>query len=70
MDDQVHGKRFVYKFVCDLKMLLGYSAGELNRQVTDCVEKKLQSVRENLRPLGAIPTKRIEQRTQIVQTMD
>lgn len=67
---KVHGKRFVYKFVCDLKMLLGYSAGELNRQVTECVEKKLQSVRENLRPLGILGKQRIEQRTQIVQTMD
>lgn len=47
---QVHGKRFVYKFVCDLKMLLGYSAAELNRQVTMCAEKKLQRVRETLRP--------------------
>ncbi|KAH3701574.1 GA-binding protein alpha chain-like [Dreissena polymorpha] len=47
---KVHGKRFVYKFVCDLKMLLGYSASELNRQVTMCAEKKLQRVRETLRP--------------------
>lgn len=47
---KVHGKRFVYKFVCDLKMLLGYSAAELNRQVTMCAEKKLQRVREALRP--------------------
>ncbi|XP_052804709.1 GA-binding protein alpha chain-like [Mya arenaria] len=47
---KVHGKRFVYKFVCDLKMLLGYSAAELNRQVTMCAEKKLQRVRETLRP--------------------
>ncbi|KAL4228676.1 hypothetical protein ACF0H5_011721 [Mactra antiquata] len=46
---KVHGKRFVYKFVCDLKMLLGYSAAELNRQVTMCAEKKLQRVREALR---------------------
>ncbi|KAK7105654.1 GA-binding protein alpha chain-like isoform X2 [Littorina saxatilis] len=67
---KVHGKRFVYKFVCDLKMLLGYTAGDLNRQVTECVERKLQSVRENLRPLGAVGKQRIEQRTQIVQTMD
>lgn len=29
MIHKVHGKRFVYKFVCDLKSLLGYSAGEL-----------------------------------------
>lgn len=48
---KVHGKRFVYKFVCDLKMLLGYSAADLNRQVTMCAEKKLQRVREALRPM-------------------
>lgn len=47
---KVHGKRFVYKFVCDLKMLLGYTAGELNRLVTFCAERKLQRVRESLRP--------------------
>ncbi|XP_074026819.1 DNA-binding protein Ets97D isoform X2 [Leptinotarsa decemlineata] len=29
MISKVHGKRFVYKFVCDLKQLLGYSAIEL-----------------------------------------
>lgn len=27
--------RFVYKFVCDLKNLLGYSAGELSRLVLE-----------------------------------
>ena len=47
---QVHGKRFVYKFVCDLKQLLGYSAGELNRLVEDSAHKELQKVRENIRP--------------------
>ncbi|XP_018567445.1 DNA-binding protein Ets97D-like isoform X2 [Anoplophora glabripennis] len=29
MISKVHGKRFVYKFVCDLKQLVGYSAVEL-----------------------------------------
>ncbi|ENN72485.1 hypothetical protein HUJ04_001111 [Dendroctonus ponderosae] len=29
MISKVHGKRFVYKFVCDLKQLIGYSATEL-----------------------------------------
>lgn len=29
MISKVHGKRFVYKFVCDLKQLIGYSAMEL-----------------------------------------
>jgi hypothetical protein len=38
---QVHGKRFVYKFVCDLKQLLGYSASELNRLVEECAKKSL-----------------------------
>ncbi|XP_057254684.1 GA-binding protein alpha chain isoform X2 [Pezoporus wallicus] len=38
---KVQGKRFVYKFVCDLKTLIGYSAGELNRLVTECEQKKL-----------------------------
>ena len=33
MISKVHGKRFVYKFVCDLKQLLGYSAAELCRLV-------------------------------------
>lgn len=31
---KVHGKRFVYKFVCDLKGLIGYDAKELDRLVT------------------------------------
>lgn len=32
---KVCGKRFVYQFVCDLKMLLGYSAAELSRLVKE-----------------------------------
>lgn len=35
MISKVHGKRFVYKFVCDLKQLLGYSAAELSRLVDE-----------------------------------
>lgn len=35
MISKVHGKRFVYKFVCDLKQLLGYSAGELSKLVEE-----------------------------------
>ena len=35
MIHKVHGKRFVYKFVCDLKMLLGYSAAELSKLVNE-----------------------------------
>ena len=49
---QVHGKRFVYKFVCDLKMLLGYSAAELSTQVTMCANRKIQKVRQLVHPLG------------------
>ncbi|XP_020287451.1 DNA-binding protein Ets97D isoform X1 [Pseudomyrmex gracilis] len=35
MISKVQGKRFVYKFVCDLKQLLGYSAAELSRLVDE-----------------------------------
>uniref|UniRef100_A0A8C3G1Y7 GA-binding protein alpha chain n=1 Tax=Cyclopterus lumpus TaxID=8103 RepID=A0A8C3G1Y7_CYCLU len=41
MISKVQGKRFVYKFVCDLRTLIGYSAAELNNLVTDCEQKKL-----------------------------
>ena len=47
---QVHGKRFVYKFVCDLRMLLGYTAGELNKLVRESSELHLQKVRDSLKP--------------------
>uniref|UniRef100_T1J6M9 ETS domain-containing protein n=1 Tax=Strigamia maritima TaxID=126957 RepID=T1J6M9_STRMM len=50
---KVHGKRFVYKFVCDLKNLLGYSAGDLNRLVTECGDKKqdkLEKIRNSFLP--------------------
>ena len=33
------GKRFVYKFVCDLKEVIGYSASELHRFVVECAVK-------------------------------
>ncbi|KAL7056844.1 hypothetical protein AAHC03_019447 [Spirometra sp. Aus1] len=39
MISKVHGKRFVYKFICDLKTLLGFSAGELYSLVKRCAEK-------------------------------
>lgn len=32
---KVHGKRFVYKFVCDLKKLIGYTGCELNSRVVE-----------------------------------
>ncbi|KOC61619.1 DNA-binding protein Ets97D [Habropoda laboriosa] len=35
MISKVHGKRFVYKFVCDLKQVLGYSAAELSKLVEE-----------------------------------
>ncbi|XP_033223856.1 DNA-binding protein Ets97D isoform X2 [Belonocnema kinseyi] len=35
MISKVHGKRFVYKFVCDLKDLLGYSAEDLSKLVSE-----------------------------------
>ncbi|XP_033106211.1 GA-binding protein alpha chain-like [Anneissia japonica] len=39
---KVHGKRFVYKFVCDLRNLLGYSAAELNKLVVECEQRILK----------------------------
>ncbi|XP_077985615.1 GA-binding protein alpha chain-like isoform X2 [Glandiceps talaboti] len=39
---KVHGKRFVYKFVCDLRSLMGYNAAELNKLVTECAQKQQQ----------------------------
>lgn len=44
MISKVQGKRFVYKFVCDLRTLIGYSAAELNTLVTECEQKKLARV--------------------------
>jgi len=38
---KVHGKRFVYKFVCDLKQLLGYSASELGRKVEEAERRSI-----------------------------
>ncbi|KAL5971806.1 GA-binding protein alpha chain [Taenia solium] len=36
---KVQSKRFCYKFICDLKTLMGYSAGELHELVCFCAEK-------------------------------
>ncbi|XP_066991119.1 DNA-binding protein Ets97D isoform X2 [Anabrus simplex] len=44
---KVHGKRFVYKFVCDLKQLLGYSASELNRLVDECANMRVRGNSDN-----------------------
>ncbi|KAJ8405946.1 hypothetical protein AAFF_G00308340 [Aldrovandia affinis] len=41
---KVQGKRFVYKFVCDLKTLIGYSAAELNHLVTECEQRNAARV--------------------------
>lgn len=37
---KVNGKRFVYKFICDLKSLIGYDAGELDQLVLQTLEKR------------------------------
>ncbi|XP_074604475.1 uncharacterized protein LOC141857819 [Brevipalpus obovatus] len=37
---KVQGKRFVYKFVCDLKNLIGYSAAELDRLVSETERRR------------------------------
>ena len=52
MISKVQGKRFVYKFVCDLRTLIGYSAAELNTLVTECEQKKM--ARMQLHGLGAL----------------
>lgn len=39
MISKVTGKRFVYKFVCDLRQLIGYSAQELSNLVNEAVTK-------------------------------
>ncbi|KAH6945416.1 hypothetical protein HPB50_008373 [Hyalomma asiaticum] len=44
MITKVPGRRFVYKFVCDLKQLLGYSAAELNRQVLECSQRRMDKL--------------------------
>lgn len=41
---KVHGKRFVYKFVCDLKSLIGYDASELDRLVCETQQKRSQQI--------------------------
>lgn len=41
---KVHGKRFVYKFVYDLKQLIGYSASELNHLVMEAEQKAMKVV--------------------------
>lgn len=91
---KVHGKRFVYKFVCDLKMLLGYTAAELSRLVGTSEEISVVDRRTpqthhmrarntyiatiksdahaaaRLMEQQAATSRIIEQRTQVVQTVD
>lgn len=92
---KVHGKRFVYKFVCDLKMLLGYSAAELSRLVgsseeISVVERRqphssrmrtayIATIKSDAHAAAAAArlieqqtasSRIIEQRTQVVQTVD
>ena len=43
---KVHGKRFVYKFVCDLKDLLGYSACELSKLVEEAERRSMERTGE------------------------
>lgn len=38
--NKVRGKNFMYKFVCDLKEVIGYSVKELKDQMFDAVEKE------------------------------
>ncbi|KAI1280604.1 GA-binding protein alpha chain [Halotydeus destructor] len=40
MISKVHGKRFVYKFVCDLKSLIGYDAAELDKLVCETEQRR------------------------------
>ncbi|CAH1642309.1 unnamed protein product [Spodoptera littoralis] len=44
---KVSGKRFVYKFVCDLRQLLGYGAGELAELVKEVHDTEMQNGNPN-----------------------
>ncbi|XP_014286268.1 DNA-binding protein Ets97D isoform X2 [Halyomorpha halys] len=58
MISKVHGKRFVYKFVCDLKQMLGYSASELNALVIEAElkAKHKNKVNQGTDPYGLLDT--------------
>jgi len=45
---QVHGKRFVYKFVCDLSTTVGYSPAEIQQLIA------VSAAETELRASGAI----------------
>uniref|UniRef100_L7M5P0 Putative dna-binding protein n=1 Tax=Rhipicephalus pulchellus TaxID=72859 RepID=L7M5P0_RHIPC len=51
---KVHGKRFVYKFVCDLKQLVGYSAAELNRLVLECHQRRMEKLGGNILSMSTL----------------
>ena len=53
MISKVQGKRFVYKFVCDLKQLIGYTAAELNTLVREAEERSAKRRKETA---AAAPT--------------
>ena len=38
--NKVKGKNFMYKFVCDLKEVVGYSVKELNDEMIEAAEKE------------------------------
>uniref|UniRef100_H2Y917 GA-binding protein alpha chain n=1 Tax=Ciona savignyi TaxID=51511 RepID=H2Y917_CIOSA len=48
MISKVPGKRFVYKFVCNLKQLVGYNACELNKLVTECMQRRQLGAASNV----------------------
>lgn len=54
MISKVQGKRFVYKFVCDLRTLIGYTAAELNSLVTECEQKKLARMQMHTQPITTV----------------
>jgi len=67
---QVHGKRFVYKFVCDLTTAIGYSPADIQQLIAmsaaendlrdslgenpESATIKLERLREMLRTPGAV----------------
>uniref|UniRef100_V9KTE6 GA-binding protein alpha chain n=1 Tax=Callorhinchus milii TaxID=7868 RepID=V9KTE6_CALMI len=65
---KVQGKRFVYKFVCDLKTLIGYSAAELNRLVTECEQKKMAKMQ--IHSMGGQPVTTVTLAAASIQEKD
>ena len=46
---QVPGKRFVYKFICDLRAVLGYSPAELARLVMEAEQRENLANKQRMR---------------------